>query len=168
MFLRSVDIIASTNEHTAIGFQCTRSSETIEKCKLQQAKHDKPWLVQLATRTKIKVTKVITTCQIIMNGMSTQATLNILPLGAYGMPIDMDWLATHKSKLECYNKTLECEVDKGKKRTLKGIHKPVSVTQISSLQMKKYCRKGCPLYAIQVLISVEDHKPNLEDNPILR
>jgi hypothetical protein len=34
--------------------------------------------------------------------------------------------------------------------------------------MKKYCRKGCPLYAIQVLESVEDDKPNLEDHPILR
>jgi hypothetical protein len=42
------------------------------------------------------------------------------------------------------------------------------VRRISTLQMKKYCRKGCPLYAIQVLESVEDDKPNLEDHPILR
>jgi hypothetical protein len=34
--------------------------------------------------------------------------------------------------------------------------------------MKKYCRKGCPLYAIQVLESVEDDKLKLEDHPILR
>jgi hypothetical protein len=34
--------------------------------------------------------------------------------------------------------------------------------------MKKYCRKGCSLYAIQVLESVENDKPNLEDHPILR
>jgi hypothetical protein len=34
--------------------------------------------------------------------------------------------------------------------------------------MKKYCRKGYPLYAIHVLESVEDDKPNLEDHPILR
>jgi hypothetical protein len=32
------------------------SSQTIEKCKLQQVKHVKSWLVQLATGTKIKVT----------------------------------------------------------------------------------------------------------------
>jgi hypothetical protein len=55
------------------------SPQTIEKCKLQQVKHAKPWLVQLATGTKRKVTKVIPTCQFIMNGLSTQATLNILP-----------------------------------------------------------------------------------------
>jgi hypothetical protein len=40
--------------------------------------------------------------------------------------------------------------------------------RISSLQMKKYCRKGCPLYEIQVLESVEGEKINLEDHPILR
>jgi hypothetical protein len=34
--------------------------------------------------------------------------------------------------------------------------------------MRKYCRKGCPLYAIQVLESVEDDKPSLEDHPTLR
>jgi hypothetical protein len=51
--------------------------------------------------------------------------------------------------------------------TLQGIQKSISVRQISSLQMKKYCRKGCSLYSIQVLESVEDDKPNLEDHPIL-
>jgi hypothetical protein len=34
--------------------------------------------------------------------------------------------------------------------------------------MKKYCRKRCPLYEIQVLESVEYDKPNLEIHPILR
>jgi hypothetical protein len=34
--------------------------------------------------------------------------------------------------------------------------------------MRKYCRKGCTLYAIQVLESVEDDKPSLKDHPTLR
>jgi hypothetical protein len=144
------------------------SPQTVEKCKLQQAKHTKPWLVQLAMGTKRRVTRVITTCPVIVNGFPTQATLNILPLGSYDMLIDMDWLASHKAKLDCYNKTLECEDDKGERRTLQGIQKPVSVRKISSLQMKKYCRKGFPLYAIQVLDSVKDQKPSLEEHPILK
>jgi hypothetical protein len=100
--------------------------------------------------------------------LSTQETLNILPLGSYDMLIGMDWLVSHKSKLDCYNKTLECEDEEGKKRTLQGIQNHISVRQISSLQVKKYCIKGCPLYAIQVLNSFEDSKPSLEDHPILR
>jgi hypothetical protein len=42
------------------------------------------------------------------------------------------------------------------------------VRQISSLQVKKYCRKGYLLYEIQVLNSVHNNKPILEDHPIIR
>jgi hypothetical protein len=80
----------------------------------------------------------------------------------------MDWLAAHKTKLDYYSKTLECENEEGRRVTLQGIQNLVSVRQISTLQVKKYCRKGCPLYAIQVLNSVENDKPNLENHPILR
>jgi hypothetical protein len=77
-------------------------------------------------------------------------------------------LVAYKTKLDCYHKTLECVNEEGGKITLQGIQKHISVRQISSLQMKKYCRKGCPLYAIQVLESIEDDKPNLTNHPILR
>jgi hypothetical protein len=56
----------------------------------------------------------------------------------------------------------------GKMITLQGIRKPVSVRKISALQMRKYCRKGCPLYAIQVLKTIEGDKPSPNDHPILR
>jgi hypothetical protein len=77
-------------------------------------------------------------------------------------------LASHKTKLDCYNKTLECENEEGRKVTLQGIKNIVLVRQISTLQVKKYCNKGCPLSTIQVLEYVEDNKPSLEDHPILR
>jgi hypothetical protein len=144
------------------------SPQTIEKYKLQQVKHVKSWLVQLATRTKRKVTTVIPACQFVISGFPTQTNLNILPLGSYDLLIGMDWLASHKTKLDCYSKTLECENEEGRGVTLQGIQNPISVRQISTLQVKKYCRKGCPLYAIQVLNSVENKKPSLEDHSILR
>jgi hypothetical protein len=34
--------------------------------------------------------------------------------------------------------------------------------------MKKFCKKGCPLYSIQVSESIENDRPSLEDHPILR
>jgi hypothetical protein len=48
------------------------------------------------------------------------------------------------------------------------VHKPISMRYISALQVKKCCRKGCPLYDIQVLESAEDNKPSIEDHPMLR
>jgi hypothetical protein len=64
--------------------------QTIDKCKSQQVKHVKSWMVQLATGTKRKVTKVIPTCQFIMSGLPTQVNLNILSLRSYDLLIGMD------------------------------------------------------------------------------
>jgi hypothetical protein len=122
------------------------SPQTVDKYKLQQVKHVKSWMVQLATGTKRKVIKVIPTFQLVMSGFPTQENLNILPLESYDLLIGMDWLDAHKSKLDYHNKTLECENQEGRKVTLQGIQNPVSVRQISALQVKKYCSKGCQLY----------------------
>jgi hypothetical protein len=104
--------------------------QTVDKCKLQLVIHFKPWLVQLATGTKRKVGEAIPTCQFIMDGFPTRATLNILPLGSYDLLIDMDWLDAYKTNLDYYHKTLECVNEEGRKITLQGIQKPVSVRQI--------------------------------------
>jgi hypothetical protein len=50
---------------------------------------------------------------------------------------------------------------------LQGIQNHVSVRKISTLQLKKYRRKGCPLYAIQVLNSIERNKLEIKDQPML-
>jgi hypothetical protein len=83
------------------------------------------------------------------------------------MLLGMDWLVSHKEKLNCYEKTLECEDEEGNARILQGIQKPVSVRKISVLQLKKFSRKGCPLYAIQVLNSIEGKELKVEDHPVL-
>jgi hypothetical protein len=116
--------------------------KAIDKCKLQPQKHTNPWLVQLATGTKRRVAKVIPACQLMLGKFPTQATLKLLPLGSYDLLIGMDCLDAHKARLDCYHKTLECVSKEGKRITLQGIRKPVSVRQISSLQMINYCRKG--------------------------
>jgi hypothetical protein len=142
--------------------------KAVDKCKLQPKKQTKPWLVQLATGSKRKVVEVIPACQLMLGEFPNQANLNVLPLGSYDLLIGMDWLAAHKTRLECYHKTLECVSKEGKRITLQGIRKLVLVRQISALQKRKYCRKGCPLYAILVLKTIEGAKRSLDDHPILR
>jgi hypothetical protein len=101
---------------------------------------------------------MIESCPIEMNGLHTEPTLNLLPLRSYDILIGMDWLVFHKVKLDCFNKNLDSEDDKGKKRVLQGIQKRVSVRKISALQLKKCSRKGHFLYAIQLLNLTEDKK----------
>jgi hypothetical protein len=62
----------------------------VESLQLSRRKHEKSWLVQLATGTKIKVTELVKSCSMDMNGLRTKAELNILPLGTYDYLIGMD------------------------------------------------------------------------------
>jgi len=40
--------------------------------------------------------------------MSTSTHLNALSLGSYSMLLGMDWLYIHKTKVDCYDKAIEC------------------------------------------------------------
>jgi hypothetical protein len=73
----------------------------VESLHLTKIEHEKSWLVQLATGTKRKVTKLVKSCSMDMKGMSTKAELNILPLGSYDCLIGMDWLDQHHALLDC-------------------------------------------------------------------
>ena len=73
--------------------------------------------------TKRKVVEAIPACQLMLGKFPTQATLNVLPLGSYDLLVSMDWLATHKAKLDCYHKTLECVNKEGQRITQR--HSPM-------------------------------------------
>ena len=94
------------------------SLRVVEACSLQRNKHTKAWLVQLSTGTKRKVAKIVEVCPIWMEGFQTRVDLNVLHLGSYDVFLGMDWLAAHKEKLNCYEKTLECEDEEGNTRIL--------------------------------------------------
>jgi hypothetical protein len=57
---------------------------------LSRSKHEKSWLVQLATGPKRKVTELVKSCPVDVKGLSTKVELNILPLGSYECLIGMD------------------------------------------------------------------------------
>jgi hypothetical protein len=80
----------------------------VESLCLTRNKHEKSWLVQLATGTKRKVTEMVKSYSVDMKGLSTKAELNILPLGSYDCLIGMDWLDQHNALLDCRNKRFTC------------------------------------------------------------
>jgi hypothetical protein len=72
----------------------------VEILQLSKRKHEKYWLVQLATGTKRKVTELVKSCPVDMNGLSTKEELNILPLGSYDCLMGMDLLDQHHAILD--------------------------------------------------------------------
>ena len=58
--------------------------------------------------------------------------------------------------------------EEGNPRVVRGIPKVISVRQISAMQLKKFCRKGCRLYAAHVLEATKNETPRLEDYHVLQ
>ena len=84
------------------------SPNIVDMCKLNKVKHEKQWLVQLATSTKTRVSELVRDCKVDMNGFPTRVDLNILPLGLYGVIIGKDLLEQHHVMLDYLNKSILC------------------------------------------------------------
>ena len=106
-----------------------------------------------------------------MSQFNTQVKLNVLHLGSYDVLIAMDWLEKQRVVLNFFEKIFTCLDEKGETVILKGIPRNVFVRQISSLQMKKYVRKGCKVFFVHVMndehMNKED-KLKFDDIPILK
>ena len=71
-------------------------------------------------------------------------------------------------KLDYYNKNFECMDGEGNPVVVKGIPKVISVRQISAMQLKKFCRKGCQLYASHIVEAGENETLKLEHYLVLQ
>jgi hypothetical protein len=125
-------------------------------------------LVQLATRTKRKVTKLVKSCLVDMNGLSTRVELNILPLGSYDCIIGMDWLDQYHAILDCCSKEFTCLDEEGNIKIVQGIPRVVAIREISTMQLKKFYRKGYQLFASHLEEATEDKVSNIEDQAVLK
>ena len=125
-------------------------SKIVDVCKLGKVRHEKPWLVQLATAMKWKVLEIVKNCEVNLNGFPTKVNLNILPLGSYDVLINMDWLEQHHVMFDCLQKSILCTDILGNQVKVQSILKKVSVRHISALQAKKCIRKGCKLFAVNI------------------
>ena len=95
--------------------------------------HVASWLVQLATGTKKIFHHWVRSCAFDLNSMSTSVHLNVFPLGSYNMLLDMDWLYLHRTKVNCYDKSIECLDENGEPRVLKGMQKATSVRMVTPM-----------------------------------
>jgi hypothetical protein len=121
----------------------------------------------LAAGTKRNFVELVKSYPVGMNGLSTKEDLNILILGSYDFPIGMGWLDQHHAILECHNKASTCLDEEGNKRVVQGIPREVTVREISKLQLKKFYRNGCQIFAAYMGEASKDKVPNLEYHAIL-
>eukprot|EP00253_Pinus_taeda_P024778 PITA_24778 len=54
------------------------------------------------------------------------------------------------TKVDCYDKSIECLDDNGEPRILQGKKKATSVRTVTTMQAKRSCRKVCILFAVHI------------------
>jgi hypothetical protein len=110
---------------------------------------------------------MVKSCLMDMNGLNTREDLNILPLGSYDYLIGMDWLDQHHVILDYHKKEFNFLDEEGNLRRVQGIPRAVTIREISALQLKKYYRKGCQIFATHMEETPKDKVPNLEYHAFL-
>jgi hypothetical protein len=141
---------------------CYINPKIVDRLHLEKSKLGKTSLVQLATGSKRRIHDMVRICSISLNGMNTSSDINIMPLGSYDVLIGMDWLDKHHVVLHCHNKAFTCLDGNGKQSIVKGVPRPISIREISTLQLKRCFRKGCQLYATHVEEPDNTKGPSLE------
>jgi hypothetical protein len=109
----------------------------VEIFHLKKSKLEISWLVQLTTTTKRRINEIVKGYPIDLNGVNRVADMNIIPFGSYVILIRMDWLDKHHVVLDCHNKIFICLDEEWKHSTMKGIPRPISIREISALQLKR-------------------------------
>lgn len=102
--------------------------------------------MQLDTCRKKQVHHWVKSCAFDLNGMPTTSHLNILPLGSYIIFLGMAWFYLHRTKVDCYDKAIECLDENGEPRVLQGQKKATLVRMVTIMQAKCSHRKGCVLF----------------------
>jgi hypothetical protein len=139
----------------------------VDRLYLEKINLGKSSLVQLATRTKRRIHDMVRSSSISLNGVNTSVDINIIPLGSYDILIEMDSLDKNHVVLDYHRNTFTCLDGDGKQSIIKGVPRPISIRDISSLQLKRCFRKGCQLYASHVEEPKDTKGPILEYFSIL-
>jgi hypothetical protein len=112
---------------------CYIIPKIVDRLHLDKIKIEKQSLVHIDTGTKRRINEMVRGCPLCLDGVNTIFYMNIIPLGSYDILIRMDWLDKNHVVLDFHNKTFTCLDEEGKKRTVKGIPRPISIREISAL-----------------------------------
>ena len=66
------------------------------------------------------------------------------------MILGMDKLYLHRTKVDYYDKSIECLDDNGEQRILQGKKKETSIRMVTTMHSKPSRKKGCVLFAVHI------------------
>ena len=90
-----------------------------------------------------------------------------LPFHEFNLILGLDWLSKHRAIVDCDKKTIVLECSDLSKVTVHGIQSGSVSNIISTMQTRRFLRKGCEAFLVLVLESKRG-QINLEDIPVIK
>jgi len=72
-----------------------------------------------------------------LNGIPIASNPNVLPLVTYNKFLGMDWVYLHRTRVDFYDKSIECVDDNGEPRVSQGKKKSTSVRMVIPMKAKR-------------------------------
>jgi hypothetical protein len=141
------------------------SPSTILRCGLTAHEQSNFRMVEMASGSQQSVGSMVRDCSVNIGGCDTKMNLYSTTLGTYDLIVGMDWLESHQAILDCYNKTVLIKNDQGETKVIKGIRRDVTLRLISAKKVNKCMRKGCKIYAVEMVPTNEKSSDKL--HPLL-
>jgi hypothetical protein len=141
--------------------------EVLKIIKVKAFEQDAFSFVEMASRSKKKVGGKVTGYRLNLGYFFTRDHLYVTTLGSYDIMIGTNWLESHEAILNCKMKWFCLVDDEGQRCMIVGWNQGVSLSFISSLQLRKSIHKRCKLYAILAL-NEKGVVKGLEHLPVVR
>eukprot|EP00253_Pinus_taeda_P028908 PITA_28908 len=127
------------------------SPSTILRCGLIAHEQSNFRMVEMASGSQQSLGSMVRDCSVNIGGCHTKINLYSTTLGTYDLIVGMDWLESHKAILDCYNNTVLIRNDQGETKVIKGIRRDVTLRLISAKKVNKCMKKGCKIYAVEMV-----------------
>ncbi|KAL4324432.1 hypothetical protein GQ457_11G024800 [Hibiscus cannabinus] len=99
----------------------------------------------------VSVTKIYNNCPLELQGEVFPANLMELPFGEFDLILGMDWLSTHRVKLDCEKKRATLRTFDNREVLLFGERRGFMTNVISALKAEKMIKKGSIAYLAYIL-----------------
>ena len=114
-----------------------------------------------------RVNRVYKNCPLVIHDREFSVDLIALPFHEFDMVLGMDWLSKHWAIIECNKKMVVLKCFDQSEVTIHGIRYGLLSNVISSMQARRFLKKGCEVFLALVLDSKRG-QVKLEDIPVVK
>ncbi|KAI3794916.1 hypothetical protein L1987_37557 [Smallanthus sonchifolius] len=143
------------------------SATFCKRVKYAVSKLERAFSVETAEGRTARVTDVVDSSTIKIEGHRFPVRLFIMVLGRFDVVLGMDWLTANEAQIICKRKIIRLKAPDGSKVEVFGGRDASMPNVISMIKATNYLRRGCEAYLVYVIDKCKEMK-ELDDVPVVR